>query len=253
MGGEEFKNVVRLQQVRALPRVSERLTIGGFKSDGEQLMGLPWAGYVFAALPDFLRRTFLPGEARSPSATLPNGHYHSATLHWIVIISRISHTADSLLCYNKEKIGPSFFRIGGIRMSGNELDKEAFKAAKDTIQVLKGTVESLQLNLSQERDTNDGLQLTLESLKGDNERIQEENFQLQSELESLKEKEKKQSSNEESGKPFLSSVELAEKLRFYYQDMKKVDAKNLTVEDSETLYNILDYTFKALKKAGLKL
>ena len=35
--------------------------------------------------------------------------------------------------------------------------------------------------------------------------------------------------------------------------MKKVDAKNLTAEDSETLYNILDYTFKALKKAGLKL
>lgn len=138
-------------------------------------------------------------------------------------------------------------------MSGNELDKEGFRAAKDMIQVLKGTVESLQLNLSQERDTNDGLQLTLESLKEDNERLQEENFQLQSELESLKEKEKKQSSNEEFGKPFLSSGELAEKLRFYYQDMKKVDAKNLTAEDSETLYNILDYTFKALKKAGLKL
>jgi hypothetical protein len=102
-GGEEFKNVVRLQQVRALSRVSERLTISGFKSDGEQLMGLPWAGYVFEALPDFLRRTFFPGEARPPSATLPNGHYHSATLHQIVIISRISDTAGSLLCYNKEK------------------------------------------------------------------------------------------------------------------------------------------------------
>lgn len=45
---------------------------------------------------------------------------------------------------------------------------------------------------------------------------------------------------------------LEKKLGFYYKDLKAVDGKNLTAEDSETLYNILDYTFKALRKAGLK-
>ena len=143
--------------------------------------------------------------------------------------------------------------MGGIRMNGNELNTLGFKAAKDTIQVLKGTVESLQLNLSQERDANEGLQLTIESLKGDNERLQEENFQLQSALQSLKETEDKKPSAKKTDHSKASLQELAQKLSFYYQDMKKVDAKNLTAEDSETLYNILDYTFKTLKKAGLKL
>jgi septation ring formation regulator EzrA len=143
--------------------------------------------------------------------------------------------------------------MGGIRMNENELNTLGFKAAKDTIQVLKGTVESLQLNLSQERDANEGLQLTIESLKGDNERLQEENFQLQSELQSLKETAGKEPSAEKTDNSKASLQELAQKLSFYYQDMKKVDAKNLTAEDSETLYNILDYTFKTLKKAGLKL
>lgn len=138
-------------------------------------------------------------------------------------------------------------------MNGNELNTLGFKAAKDTIQVLKGTVEGLQLNLSQERDANEGLQLTIESLKGDNERLQEENFQLQSALQSLKETEDKKPSAEKTDHSKVSLQELAQKLSFYYQDMKKVDAKNLTAEDSETLYNILDYTFKTLKKAGLKL
>lgn len=138
-------------------------------------------------------------------------------------------------------------------MNGNELNTLGFKTAKDTIQVLKGTVESLQLNLSQERDANEGLQLTIESLKGDNERLQEENFQLQSALQSLKETEDKKPSAEKTDHSKVSLQELAQKLSFYYQDMKKVDAKNLTAEDSETLYNILDYTFKTLKKAGLKL
>ena len=35
--------------------------------------------------------------------------------------------------------------------------------------------------------------------------------------------------------------------------MKRIDSKKLTAEDGETLYNILDYTFKALKKAGVKM
>ena len=49
-----------------------------------------------------------------------------------------------------------------------------------------------------------------------------------------------------------SREELEKKLGFYYKDLKKLDEKNLTAEDSETLYNILVYTFKTLKKAGLK-
>ena len=35
--------------------------------------------------------------------------------------------------------------------------------------------------------------------------------------------------------------------------MKQLDPKKFTAEDGETLYNILDYTFKALKKAGVKM
>ena len=46
---------------------------------------------------------------------------------------------------------------------------------------------------------------------------------------------------------------IGEKLAFYYKDMKRIDPKKLTAEDGETLYNILDYTFKALKKAGVKM
>ena len=92
-------------------------------------------------------------------------------------------------------------------MDNQEISKSAMEAAAETIQVLKGTVESLQMNLDQERDAIDGLHLTIDSL---------------------------------------------EKLGFYYKDLKAVDGKNLTAEDSETLYNILDYTFKALRKAGLK-
>lgn len=137
-------------------------------------------------------------------------------------------------------------------MNGNEMNKEGFQAARKTIEVLKGTMESLQLNLSQERDTNDGLQLTLESLKEENDRLQEKNFQLEAELQSLKEQ-GKENQKEGSGDNAEALKDLGQKLSFYYQDMKKVDAKNLTAEDSETLYNILDYTFKALKKAGFKL
>lgn len=52
-------------------------------------------------------------------------------------------------------------------MSGNGLNREGFLAARDTIAALKGTVECLQVNLSQERDANEGLNLTIESLRGE--------------------------------------------------------------------------------------
>ena len=42
---------------------------------------------------------------------------------------------------------------------------EAMEVARQLILVLKGTVESLQMNLSQERDDNEGLKLTIESLE----------------------------------------------------------------------------------------
>lgn len=61
-------------------------------------------------------------------------------------------------------------------MSGNGLNREGFLAARDTIAALKGTVECLQVNLSQERDANEGLNLTIESLRGENGSLQEKTF-----------------------------------------------------------------------------
>lgn len=56
---------------------------------------------------------------------------------------------------------------------------EAMEVARQLILVLKGTVESLQMNLSQERDDNEGLKLTIESLEDENARLQEELFKVQ--------------------------------------------------------------------------
>lgn len=50
-------------------------------------------------------------------------------------------------------------------MDNQEISKSAMEAAAETIQVLKGTVESLQMNLDQERDAIDGLHLTIDSLE----------------------------------------------------------------------------------------
>lgn len=52
-------------------------------------------------------------------------------------------------------------------MSAKDLQKEGFLTACKTIQALKGTVECLQINLSQERDNNEGLNLTIESLRNE--------------------------------------------------------------------------------------
>lgn len=140
-------------------------------------------------------------------------------------------------------------------MSGNGLNRDGFLAARDTIAALKGTVECLQVNLSQERDANEGLNLTIESLRGENGSLQEKTFQLEAELDALKQemKDEKNQKKQETAVP-ESEVrrELEKKLGFYYKDLKNMDEKNLTAEDSETLYHILAYTFRTLKKAGLQ-
>ncbi len=140
-------------------------------------------------------------------------------------------------------------------MSGNGLNREGFLAARDTIAALKGTVECLQVNLSQERDANEGLNLTIESLRGENGSLQEKTFQLEAELDALKQEMKDENNQKKQETAVPESEvrrELEKKLGFYYKDLKNMDEKNLTAEDSETLYHILTYTFKNLKKAGLQ-
>ena len=124
---------------------------------------------------------------------------------------------------------------------------KTLEVTRQLIETLRGTIESLQLNLSQERDDNEGLVLTVEALQADNEKLQEKIFQMESLLQEEKESQAEAGENQET----LRGLE--KKLGFYYQDVKKMNPKQLNVEDGETLYNILDYTFKALKKAGLKL
>lgn len=84
-------------------------------------------------------------------------------------------------------------------MSGNGLNREGFLAARDTIAALKGTVECLQVNLSQERDANEGLNLTIESLRGENGSLQEKTFQLEAELDALKQEMKDEKQSEKTG------------------------------------------------------
>lgn len=139
-------------------------------------------------------------------------------------------------------------------MNGNGVNREGFLAARDTIEALKGTLECLEVNLSQERDANEGLNLTIEALRKENENLQEKAFQLEAEIVSLKQEAKdiEDRKKDDSVPPSEIRAELEKKLGFYYKDLKNVDEKNLTAEDSETLYHILTYTFKTLKKAGLK-
>lgn len=139
-------------------------------------------------------------------------------------------------------------------MNGNGVNREGFLAARDTIEALKGTLECLEVNLSQERDANEGLNLTIEVLRKENENLQEKASQLEAEIVSLKQeaKDSEDRKKDDSVPPSEIRAELEKKLGFYYKDLKNVDEKNLTAEDSETLYHILTYTFKTLKKAGLK-
>jgi len=138
-------------------------------------------------------------------------------------------------------------------MNDQILTGEGLKAAKQTIEVLKGTVEALQVNLSQERDNNEGLNLTVEALRDENDQLQEKVFRLEAELQEAQNSAPKDVPTSESGEDPELLDTLGSKLGYYYRDLKQMDDKKLTAEDSETLYNILDYTFKALKKAGVKL
>lgn len=100
---------------------------------------------------------------------------------------------------------------------------EAMEVARQLILVLKGTVESLQMNLSQERDDNEGLKLTIESLEDENVRLQEELFKVQAGA--VEEKDTAKENQAEA-------IEvIGEKLAFYYKDMKRIDPKKLTAED----------------------
>lgn len=132
-------------------------------------------------------------------------------------------------------------------MSGENLKEVRFQAAVEMIELLKGTMDSLEMNLSQVRDENEELERNAAALEEENMRLQEKVMQLESALSSMKEK----GSSAENRSDEIRDLE--KKLSFYYQDMKAVDARHLTAEDSETLYNILVYTFKILRKAGLNL
>ena len=114
--------------------------------------------------------------------------------------------------------------------------KTAMKTAAETLTVLRGVVEGLQMDLNRARDENEGLALTVESLKEENEKLR-----IGAAAENAP----------EVDEDIRQTLE--KKLAFYYRDMKKIDPKTITAEDGETLFHILEYTFKALKKAGLEL
>ena len=135
-------------------------------------------------------------------------------------------------------------------MSGNGLNREGFLAARDTIAALKGTVECLQVNLSQERDANEGLNLTIESLRGENGSLQEKTFQLKAELDALKQEMKDENNQKKQETAVPESEvrrELEKKLGFYYKDLKNMDEKNLTAEDS---VSYLDLYFQNPEEGG---
>ena len=91
---------------------------------------------------------------------------------------------------------------------------EAMEVARQLILVLKGTVESLQMNLSQERDDNEGLKLTIESLEDENARLQEERFKVQAGAV------EEQDTAKENQAEAIEAI--GEKLAFYYKDMKRI-------------------------------
>ncbi len=120
----------------------------------------------------------------------------------------------------------------------NELLLETLITSRDMIYSLKGTVASLREELEAARDENEGLLMTVDS--------------LEHQLASLTEKVMVAESKEEETETTLVDV-LSEKLSYYYKDVKEIDEKKLTAEDAERLYNILMYTYKTLKKSGVKL
>ncbi len=121
------------------------------------------------------------------------------------------------------------------------------EVSADLIRLLAGTVESLEMNLSQLRDEKEGLELTIGELQAENDELTEKVFQL----EALQSESGESAVEEADAKETLQSV--GEKLSFYAKEIRDLNLKKLTAEDGETLYNILEYTYKTLKKAGVKV
>ena len=121
------------------------------------------------------------------------------------------------------------------------------EVSKDLIRLLAGTVESLEMNLSQLRDEKEGLELTIAALQEENDGLTEKVFQLEAQASEAGES----ALDGEDARETLQSVE--EKLSFYAKEIKELNPKKLTAEDGETLYNILTYTYKTLRKAGVNV
>ena len=132
-------------------------------------------------------------------------------------------------------------------MENTKMTALGLETAREMIQTLRGTVEGMEMNLAQLQDEKAGLELTIGNLQEENDALTEKVFQLEAMQAEVGEAALESESVPES----LQSVE--EKLAFYFKDVKQMNPKKLTAEDGETLYNILEYTCKTLKKAGLKL
>ena len=123
----------------------------------------------------------------------------------------------------------------------------ALEVSNDLIRLLAGTVEILEMNLSQLRDEKEGLELTIAALQEENDGLTEKVFQLEAQAAEAGES----ALDGEDARETLQSVE--EKLSFYAKEIKELNPKKLTAEDGETLYNILTYTYKTLRKAGVNV
>lgn len=135
-----------------------------------------------------------------------------------------------------------------------EIVRETAETAKTLIDALKGTAAGLKVALDQERDKNEGLELTCAKLQAEVDHLTEKVFQLEAENEAKQEEMASESAvpaELEASREL--SQELSDKLSFYYKDIKALSPKDLGAEDAARLYQILDYTYKTLKKAGIRL
>lgn len=127
-----------------------------------------------------------------------------------------------------------------------EMMKDTVATAKTLIDALKGTAAGLKIALDQERDRNEGLALTCAKLQDEVDSLTEEVFRLQAEL-----SEQKETAGEAPVPDFAGP--LADKLSFYYNDFCTLNPKELGEEEAARLYQVMDYTYKSLKKAGIPL
>ncbi len=63
----------------------------------------------------------------------------------------------------------------------------------------------------------------------------------------------KRLADEKKERASFSSEELADAVRFYYQDFCRISKENLDVEDAERLYEVLAYVFAQMQKSGVPL